>query len=78
MDDASFQELDGEEGTYRAVQTADYKDHLELSKELEAKTEHFSSAVQSYRFHRIIGSDVICRQLFGTGIFSGYRQHYLL
>ncbi|CEI80541.1 Bacitracin export permease protein BceB [Oceanobacillus oncorhynchi] len=49
MDDASFQELDGGEGTYQAVQTADYKDHLELSKELEAKTEHFSSAVQSYQ-----------------------------
>ncbi|WP_319022563.1 ABC transporter permease [Oceanobacillus oncorhynchi] len=49
MDDASFQELDGEEGTYQAVQTADYKDHLELSKELEEKTEHFSSAVQSYQ-----------------------------
>lgn len=49
VDDASFQELDGENAIYQAVQTANYKDHLELSKELEAKTERFSSAVQSYQ-----------------------------
>lgn len=49
VDDAFFQELDGENAAYQAVQTANYKDHLELSKELEAKTERFSSAVQSYQ-----------------------------
>ncbi|GIO22113.1 FtsX-like permease family protein [Oceanobacillus sp. J11TS1] len=49
VDDASFGEIDGENATYQAVQVTDYKDHLDLSKELEAKTENFSSAVQNYQ-----------------------------
>lgn len=49
VDDGTFQEVDGENATYQAIQTANNKDHLDVSKELEAKTENFSSAVQSYR-----------------------------
>lgn len=51
MDDASFQELDGENATYQAVQIIDEKDHLDLSKDLEANAdiESFSSAGQSYQ-----------------------------
>ncbi|MCT1901412.1 ABC transporter permease [Oceanobacillus sojae] len=49
MNDTSFQELDGDKTTYQAVQISDYKDHLDLSKELEAKTEGFSSAAQMYQ-----------------------------
>lgn len=49
MNDTSFQELDGDKTIYQAVQISDYKDHLDLSKELEAKTEGFSSAAQMYQ-----------------------------
>ncbi|GGP10037.1 FtsX-like permease family protein [Oceanobacillus neutriphilus] len=49
MDNVSYQELEGENTAYQAVQIADYKNHLDLSKELEAKTKEFSSAVQSYQ-----------------------------
>ncbi|WP_152658113.1 FtsX-like permease family protein [Oceanobacillus sp. CFH 90083] len=49
VDDTAFQELDGEHTAYQAVQIDDFKNHLDLSKELEAKTENFSSAVQNYQ-----------------------------
>ncbi len=49
VNDTAFEEIDGEKATYQAVQIEDYKSHLDLSKELEAKTENFSSAVQNYQ-----------------------------
>ena len=49
--DEVYNNLNAEESTYQAVQIENYKEHLDLSKELEAKssTVDFSSAVQDYQ-----------------------------
>jgi len=49
--DEAYHDLNEEETTYQAVQLEKYKEHLDLSKELEAKsaTIDFSSAVQNYQ-----------------------------
>lgn len=49
--DEVYNDLDAVETTYQAVQVNNYKEHLDLSQELEAKasTVNFSSAVQDYQ-----------------------------
>lgn len=49
--DEAYNDLSAEESTYQAVQIENYKEHLDLSQELEAKssTVDFSSAVQDYQ-----------------------------
>lgn len=49
--DEAYIDLNAEESTYQAVNVENYKEHLDLSQELEAKssTVDFSSAVQDYQ-----------------------------
>ena len=49
--DKAYNDLNAEESTYQAVQVENYKEHLDLSQELEAKssTVDFSSAVQDFQ-----------------------------
>lgn len=49
--DEAYNDLNAEESTYQAVKTENYKEHLDLSQKLEAKssTVDFSSAVQDYQ-----------------------------
>lgn len=49
--DQVYNNLNAEESTYQAVQIENYKEHLDLSQELEAKssTVDFSSATQDYQ-----------------------------
>lgn len=57
--DEAYNDLNAEETTFQAVQVENYKEHLDLSQELEAKssTVNFSSAAQDYQ-----------NSLEGTGI----------
>jgi len=58
--DEAYNDLNEEESSYQAVQLENYKEHLGLSQELEAKssTGNFSSAVQDYQ-NSIEGSGVM-------------------
>lgn len=49
--DKVYKDLNAEESTYQAVQIENYKEHLDLSEELEVKssTVDFSSAAQNYQ-----------------------------
>ncbi|MFD1337259.1 FtsX-like permease family protein [Oceanobacillus iheyensis] len=51
MNEQAYTEILADESIYQAVQLTNDKDHLELSKELQAKSEtvDFSSAVQNYQ-----------------------------
>ena len=51
MNEQEYTDLQADESTYQAVQLTNDKEHLELSQELQAKSEtvDFSSAVQNYQ-----------------------------